>query len=218
MSASVDTLDSDNIPSYLDKTEKIQWSIAIGSINLSLYSPKVVMNDDQLNEINSILADDKIRSMGFVDYSSVVPQPTPRPTSRSEEKPSNTTNIQLEAVQDAIDDAPTVENGPYEMIESEKTEEVSTQHDQKTILIDKTSYFGTWKPVTNDSKSNEVAVIIEDGSYKLIIAGREYTGVWSYSDDGILTVDGQVMSVPKIENNRITLPLNGSQTIMMKDE
>lgn len=219
MYASVDTLNSDNIPSYLDRDERLNWLRTISLINLSAYSQNIIMNDDQLNEINAILANDKIRSMGFVDYGSAVPRPTPRQTSRPVEKPSNTTNIQLEAVQDAIDDEPTVENSyPYELIESEEKEEISIQHDQKTALIDKTSYFGTWKPATDDGQSNEIAVIIEDGSYRLKIAGHEYTGVWSYSDDGILTIDGQVMAVPKIENNRITLPINGSQTIMMKDE
>ena len=83
MYASVDTLDSDSIPSYLDRTERLNWLRTIQLINLSLYSQQIVMNDNQLNEINTILTDDKIRSMGFVDYGSAVPRPTPRSTAAS---------------------------------------------------------------------------------------------------------------------------------------
>lgn len=77
MGTSVTTLDSDRIPSYLSKDEKIKWMHDQILINYISYSK--VLDNDELNEIGNLLSRGSYNT-GIVGYSDAVPKPTPRPT------------------------------------------------------------------------------------------------------------------------------------------
>ena len=91
MGASVTTLDSSNLPSYLDLTEKRDWLTTILSVNLATYDR--VMSDDQVATINAILSDNRVVVKSFVNYNDLIPRPTPRTTNTSitESNPVNET-------------------------------------------------------------------------------------------------------------------------------
>ena len=81
MGTSVTTLDSDRIPSYLSKDERLQWMH--DQIMIKYVSFSKILDNDELNEISNLLSHGSYNT-GIVGYSDVVPMPTPRPTKAPE--------------------------------------------------------------------------------------------------------------------------------------